>query len=81
MVLEQPVGAIMTSPVHTALPNASLEDLMVLMTEERIRHVPVVVEDRHGECLLTGSWPVGFLRAGGAQGGTPTEPTPPAPQG
>ncbi len=25
----------------------------------------VVIEDRHGECLLTGSWPVGFLRAGG----------------
>jgi hypothetical protein len=25
----------------------------------------VVVEDRHGECLLTGSWPIGFLRAGG----------------
>jgi hypothetical protein len=32
----------------------------------------VVVEDRHGECLLTGSWPVGFLRAGGDLG----EPTP-----
>ena len=25
----------------------------------------VVVEDRHGECLLTGSWPIGFIRAGG----------------
>ena len=45
-VLEQPVGAIMTSPVHTALPDATLEDLMVLMTQERIRHVPVVVDER-----------------------------------
>ena len=45
-VLDQPVGAIMTAPVHTALPEATLEDLMVLMTEERIRHVPVVVDDR-----------------------------------
>ena len=45
-VLEQPVGAIMTSPVHTALPEATLEELMVLMTERRIRHVPVVVEGR-----------------------------------
>ncbi|SFP20210.1 Protein of unknown function [Geodermatophilus dictyosporus] len=33
----------------------------------------VVVEDQHGECLLTGSWPIGFLRAGGDLG---TEPTP-----
>jgi CBS domain-containing protein len=45
-VLEQPVGAIMTSPVHTALPEATLDELMVLMTEQRIRHVPVVVEGR-----------------------------------
>jgi CBS domain-containing protein len=45
-VLEQPVGAIMTSPVHTALPDATLDELMVLMTEQRIRHVPVVVEGR-----------------------------------
>ncbi|SNS70496.1 Protein of unknown function [Geodermatophilus saharensis] len=37
----------------------------------------VVVEDRHGECLLTGSWPVGFLRAGGDLG----EPTPTTPAG
>ena len=46
VVLDQPVSAIMTSPVHTALPDATLEDLMVLMTEERIRHVPVVVDER-----------------------------------
>ncbi|MGY1830684.1 DUF2771 family protein [Geodermatophilus sp. SYSU D01180] len=35
----------------------------------------VVVEDQHDDCLLTGSWPVGFLRAGGEVGTTPT-PTP-----
>jgi CBS domain-containing protein len=45
-VLDEPVSAIMTSPVHTALPQATLEELMVLMTEERIRHVPVVVDER-----------------------------------
>ncbi len=32
----------------------------------------VVVEDQHGECLLTGSWPIGFLRAGGDVGADPT---------
>ena len=37
----------------------------------------VVVEDRHGECLLTGSWPIGFLRAGGDVG----EPAPATPAG
>ena len=35
----------------------------------------VVVEDAHGDCLLTGSWPVGFLRAGGDV----VEPTPTTP--
>jgi CBS domain-containing protein len=45
-VLEQSVSAIMTSPVHTGAPDTTLEELMVLMTEERIRHVPVVVDGR-----------------------------------
>jgi CBS domain-containing protein len=45
-VLEDPVSAIMTSPVHTAAPDTTLDDLMVLMTERRVRHVPVVVDGR-----------------------------------
>ena len=45
-VLEEQVSTIMTSPVHTAAPETTLDELMVLMTEQRIRHVPVVVEDR-----------------------------------
>jgi CBS domain-containing protein len=45
-VLEEPVSAIMTSPVHTAAPDTTLDELMVLMTDRRIRHVPVVVDDR-----------------------------------
>jgi hypothetical protein len=32
----------------------------------------VVVEDAHGDCLLTGSWPIGFVRAGGRIGTDPT---------
>ncbi|SFN96927.1 Protein of unknown function [Geodermatophilus obscurus] len=32
----------------------------------------VVVEDQHDECLLTGSWPIGFVRAGGDLGTAPT---------
>ena len=45
-VLEERVSAIMTSPVHTAEPDTTLDELMVLMTDRRIRHVPVVVDDR-----------------------------------
>ena len=45
-VLDEQVSAIMTSPIHTADPNTTLDELMVLMTEERIRHVPVVVDDK-----------------------------------
>jgi CBS domain-containing protein len=45
-MLTDPVSAIMTSPVHTAEPETTLDDLMVLMTEQRIRHVPVVVDGK-----------------------------------
>lgn len=41
----------------------------------------VVVEDAVEACDgFSGAWPIGFVRAGGAQGGTATEPTPSAPQ-
>ena len=43
-VLEAPVSAIMTVDLHTATPQDSVDDLMVLMTDKRIRHVPVVVD-------------------------------------
>jgi CBS domain-containing protein len=45
-VLDEPVSAIMTTPVHTAPPETTLEELMVLMTEQRFRHVPVVVDGK-----------------------------------
>nr|WP_307814317.1 CBS domain-containing protein [Glycomyces sp. YM15] len=41
-LLDAPVERIMTADVHTRVLNDSIEDLMVLMTEQRIRHVPVV---------------------------------------
>lgn len=45
-VLDQPVRAIMTEQVHSCEPNEPVDSLMRLMTDERIRHVPVVVEGR-----------------------------------
>lgn len=42
----------------------------------------VVVEDAVEDCEgFSGAWPVGFVRAGGGQGGTAAETTPPAPRG
>jgi CBS domain-containing protein len=45
-VLDGAVRAIMTSDVQTCDPHTSVDDLRVVMTEKRIRHVPVVTEGR-----------------------------------
>jgi CBS domain-containing protein len=42
-VLGEQVSAICTVDVHIGAPETQLEDLMRLMTDRRIRHVPVVV--------------------------------------
>ncbi|PSL56345.1 CBS domain protein [Saccharothrix carnea] len=41
-LLSAPVSEIMTSEVFTCTPRDSVDSLTVLMTERRIRHVPVV---------------------------------------
>jgi CBS domain-containing protein len=43
-VLSEPVSAIQTSDVYTVGLDTQLEDLMRMMTEHRIRHLPVVVD-------------------------------------
>ena len=40
------VESIMTTDVRTCTPDDQLDDLMSLMTERRIRHVPVCEDDR-----------------------------------
>ena len=44
-LLETTVGEIMTSDVHTCAPDVAIDDLMRLMTDQRVRHVPVVQDD------------------------------------
>lgn len=41
-----PVSQIMTSDVHVCRPDDSFEALMATMTEHRIRHVPVLEDER-----------------------------------
>ena len=43
---ETPAWEIMTSPVHTVSPDKTLDDCMRLMTDKRIRHLPVVENGR-----------------------------------
>jgi CBS domain-containing protein len=43
---EQTVAQVMTTRLFTACPTDRLECVMGLMTEKRVRHLPVLVEDR-----------------------------------
>lgn len=43
-VLDGPVADIMTTEVHACDPQCSLDEMMAVMTERRIRHVPVLVD-------------------------------------
>lgn len=45
-LLDLPVSTIMTTDVLVSEPGVDVETLMRLMTEHRIRHVPLVEEDR-----------------------------------
>ncbi|MCK2243242.1 MULTISPECIES: CBS domain-containing protein [unclassified Crossiella] len=45
-LLSGTVAEIMTAAVVTCTPQDTVDNLTVLMTERRIRHVPVLVDDR-----------------------------------
>jgi len=53
---ETPVCDIMTSPVMYVRPDQTSEECMVLMTENRVRHLPVMDKDK-----LTGLISIGDL--------------------
>ncbi len=53
--LKQPVASIMTTTVFCAPPDAHVDDLMQLMTEKRVRHIPVT----DAEGMLTGIVSIG----------------------
>jgi CBS domain-containing protein len=43
-VLDSPVAQIMTAEVTTCGPDDGVEHLMRLMTDQRVRHIPVVID-------------------------------------
>ena len=45
-VLDAEVRQIMTAEVETCAPEATIDDLMTVMTQRRIRHVPVLEDGR-----------------------------------
>ncbi|MFZ0159381.1 MAG: CBS domain-containing protein [Kineosporiaceae bacterium] len=45
-LLGHPIRSIMTAEVHTCTPDTTVAELMQLMTDRRIRHVPVLVDGR-----------------------------------
>ena len=53
-ILDGPVTEIMTSVVHTCEPHHQIEELMQVMTEHRVRHVPIITDDK-----LTGMISIG----------------------
>lgn len=44
-ILDSTVEQIMTSEVHTCAVSDSIDALMAMMTEQRVRHIPVVDDD------------------------------------
>jgi CBS domain-containing protein len=43
--LAQPVASIMTSHVYCAPPDTHVDELMIVMTQKRVRHIPVTDPD------------------------------------
>ncbi len=43
---DEPVSVVMTRQVFTVDPSQSIEDCMIMMTEKRIRHLPVIENDQ-----------------------------------
>lgn len=43
-VLQAPVAEVMTRDLSTAAPTETIDDVMKVMTERRIRHLPVLVD-------------------------------------
>ena len=41
-----PIREVMTTPIHCAQPEQTVEECMALMTEKHIRHLPILEDDK-----------------------------------
>jgi CBS domain-containing protein len=53
-LLDAPISTVMTADVVVSAPGDTVEDMMRLMTERRIRHVPVVAGGRMAGIISIG---------------------------
>jgi CBS domain-containing protein len=53
-VMSEPVTEIYTAEVRTVAPDTSLDDVLRLMTEHRMRHAPVLVDGALGGLVSIG---------------------------
>ena len=53
-VMSEPVTEIFTAEVRTVAPDTTLDDVMRLMTEHRMRHAPVLVDGALGGLVSIG---------------------------
>lgn len=58
---ESPVSDIMTSEVFTCAPETDVEELAALMTEQRVRHIPVVKDGELRGLVSIGDVVKGYL--------------------
>ncbi len=43
-IMDEPVSSIMTSEVFVSPTDAKIDELMIVMTEQRIRHIPITTD-------------------------------------
>ena len=53
-LLSDPVSSVMTAEVHTCRPDGSVHELAQMMTDRRVRHVPVLVDGELAGILSIG---------------------------
>lgn len=58
---ESPVSEIMTAEVFTCTPETDVEELAALMTEQRVRHIPVVKDGELRGLVSIGDVVKGYL--------------------
>lgn len=60
--LDQPISELMTRELVTCTPEDSLDDIAVLLTERRIRHLPVLAGDELAGIVTIGDVVAARLR-------------------